>query len=399
MRSRISGAIRRAALLSLSSFGAPALVACGGSTSAGTPSPHGGTPTEFVGRASDDAASNEGSPDATAGDLDADILPPDTTTDAGVMTDAAPCTVLPGAKPVVMIETCWYYEYPFSSAPGQCGDSASGTFDGGTCAQLCPPPFADASAPGCYIETGPNFGHQPPAPAYLMCAYGCGTGRRPSGLRPCPPSPTRAMTAAFLAQTAYLEAASVDAFERLARELGSHGAPARLQRAALRAARDERRHTRVTTALAERHGASPPRPRVPRRGARSLSAMAIENAVEGCVRETFGAAIAMRQAATAADPKVRAAMQRIGEDEIRHAELAWRVARWLDTRLDATDRTRVARARRRAVRALVRDAAGPVHPDLVRDLGLPAPADAHAMALALASTLWNDERASAARRS
>jgi hypothetical protein len=38
------------------------------------------------------------------------------------------------------------------------------------------------------------------------------------------------------------------------------------------------------------------------------------------------------------------------------------------------------------------DTAVPVHPDLVRELGLPAADEAEGMALALASDLWNEDR-------
>ena len=52
---------------------------------------------------------------------------------------------------------------------------------------------------------------------------------------------------------------------------------------------------------------------------RELEAIAIENAVEGCVRESFGALLATWQAKTAGDARVRAAMKRIARDETRHA--------------------------------------------------------------------------------
>lgn len=187
---------------------------------------------------------------------------------------------------------------------------------------------------------------------------------------------------------AYLEAASVDAFERLARELATHGAPARLRKAARRAARDEARHTRVATALAERAGATVPRPRVPRGRVRSLAEIAVENAVEGCVRETFGAAVALAQATSAGDPRVRAAMRPLAADEMRHAELAWCVHRWLEPRLDRAARARVVRARRRAALALVQETSVEPHADLVQQLGLPTARQARSVALDLARSLW-----------
>ena len=106
------------------------------------------------------------------------------------------------------------------------------------------------------------------------------------------------------------------------------------------------------TALATRAGARVSRPRVARRPVRSLEAIARENATEGCVRETFGAVIARMQSVRAEDARIRAAMTPIARDEARHAELSWKVAAWLDGRLDDAARRRVARARARAVAAL-----------------------------------------------
>jgi len=187
---------------------------------------------------------------------------------------------------------------------------------------------------------------------------------------------------------AHLEAASVFAFGRLARELEVHDAPRRLRRSALRAARDEVRHARIVTDLARRAGAVVPEPRIREPRERSLVAMAVENAVEGCVRETFGAAVALAQSMAAADPRLRAALRGIARDEMRHAELAWRVAAWLEGRLTARERARVTKARNRAARGLVRHATRRVHPALIADLGLPPPRVARGIALDLAGSLW-----------
>ena len=91
------------------------------------------------------------------------------------------------------------------------------------------------------------------------------------------------------ARAACLEAAAVDAFRWLRDELVAQ-APKRLVRAASRAIRDEMRHVRVTSALARRFGEeaiTPPAP--PPRVVRPLLRLALDNAVEGCVRETYSA--------------------------------------------------------------------------------------------------------------
>jgi hypothetical protein len=124
------------------------------------------------------------------------------------------------------------------------------------------------------------------------------------------------------------------------------------------------------------------------RGVRSLEAIARQNAVEGCVHETFGAAVAMVQSMNASDARVRAAMRPIARDELRHADLAWAVARWLDLRLAPAARARVARARCRAARTLLRRVSRKVDPDLVAHLGIPSTHHASAIALDLAESLW-----------
>jgi hypothetical protein len=151
---------------------------------------------------------------------------------------------------------------------------------------------------------------------------------------------------------AQLEAASVDAFDALYADLARLGAPRGLLAAVRAAARDEVRHARMVGSMAERFGACPPPVSVAAAPARSAEELAIENAEEGCVKEAFGAAVAAAQAQRARDPRVRKMMRAIARDELGHAALAWRIAAWLDARLDADGRHRVREARVRALRAL-----------------------------------------------
>jgi len=158
----------------------------------------------------------------------------------------------------------------------------------------------------------------------VSCNPGCAVGRRPEGmLETCAFESNEA--GGYFAQIAQLEAASVIAFRVLRDELRAHGAPKALVRAAARAARDEIRHARATGALARRFGGTPRAAAVVRGARRSLEAIALENAVEGCVRETYGALLATRQALLSRDHGVRAAMMLIARDEPRHASLSWRV--------------------------------------------------------------------------
>ncbi|WP_434301532.1 hypothetical protein [Corallococcus exiguus] len=220
--------------------------------------------------------------------------------------------------------------------------------------------------------------------AHFLCE-----GRRPEGL--CSDgavaSETPALGALF-ARMAHLEAASVPAFERLADELAVHGAPEHLVRAARRSAKDEVRHAEAMESLARRHGAPMPELKVEPFRARSLESLAIENAVEGCVRETYGALLAGWQARSAEDAQVRESLGTIAPDELRHAELSWAIDAWALDQLSPAARERVNTARSEAWRELEQDAASSHLPDAVaRHSGLPSADVARRLVRELASEL------------
>jgi hypothetical protein len=99
--------------------------------------------------------------------------------------------------------------------------------------------------------------------------------------------------------------------------------------------------------------------------------MAVENAVEGCIRETFGAVVAAYQARACEDGTIARALSAIAEDEARHAELSWRVAAWLDLRLSDDARRRVTEAAHRAFADLKKEMDIEPHACLVASAGLP----------------------------
>lgn len=174
----------------------------------------------------------------------------------------------------------------------------------------------------------------------VQCGYLC-LGRRTAGIADPIPAPVAALGPIF-AERAYLEAVSVHAFARLERELAFHGAPPALRQKARRARRDEIRHTAMTTRLARRFGTTASLPQAPCEvPVRDVFAIARENAVEGCVRETYGAVIGLLEAATSSDADVRRSARLIAEDECRHAELAMEVARWIAPKLSASERAAV----------------------------------------------------------
>jgi hypothetical protein len=212
-------------------------------------------------------------------------------------------------------------------------------------------------------------------------------GRRPAGLRVARATAGAALGQHF-ARLAHLEAASIDAFVRLADELRAHDAPARLRDAALRSAEDERSHAAVTGRLARRFGGEVRPVVIDPIAARTLEEIARENAIEGCVRETFGAAVATWQAHAAGDLRIRAAMRRIAVDETRHAELAFAVARWAEPRLDRAARRRVREARANAAHELARGVDREVSPALITRAGLPPRAIATRLVAQMSAELW-----------
>lgn len=206
----------------------------------------------------------------------------------------------------------------------------------------------------------------------VQCDTGCREGRRYTALDEHT-APIAFDAGSHLARMAFFEAASVDSFALLERELTAHGAPARLLRGCARARRDEIRHARMTESLARRQGSdvvappvlAPPPPR-------SLEAIATENAVEGCVRETFGVLTALWQAEHAPTRELRALFASLAADEARHAALAARIDAWVMTRLSASAQRRVESARAAAFAQI--DASLDGVP--VRGVGLPSPAEA-----------------------
>lgn len=172
-------------------------------------------------------------------------------------------------------------------------------------------------------------------------------GRRPAGMVACDVS-DESPTGAWLARAAQMEAAAVHAFDRLADELTALGAPAALVDAARASRDDEVRHADVMRAWCAREGVAVPAVEIAPVPARSRVDIAIENAVEGCVNETWAAMEALLQSRRLRDAARAAEMAAIADDEIRHAALAWDVAAWIDTTLTDDERARVAQARAEA---------------------------------------------------
>jgi hypothetical protein len=244
----------------------------------------------------------------------------------------------------------------------------SSYLSGKACDDACGPGFGACDLPDDYVQTYVaatssadagvgDAGSTATCPSVTgTVKVHCGTfpceGRRTDGIDE-PRAVNEAGLGAYFASASYLEAVSVHAFARLRFELAAHGAPDELLALVTRAEADEVRHASMTRDLAHRFGAEPEIPTPVSSEARDLFTIALENAVEGCVRETYGAAVACFRAMRAEEASVRAAMESIARDECEHADLAHRIGAWALPRLSHEEREAIHTAMRAAMNELL----------------------------------------------
>jgi hypothetical protein len=177
------------------------------------------------------------------------------------------------------------------------------------------------------------------------------------------PAALRGRLAAHWSRTALAEHASVGSFARFILQLLALGAPAALLSAAQAALADEVAHARACFALASAYAGAEvgpgPLPAACAPVATDRAAAVLAAIDEACVGETLSALEVAEAAARAEDPRLRALLRTIADDEARHAALGWAFVRWA---LDGADAALRARAADRFAAALARAAA-------------PAPAD------------------------
>jgi hypothetical protein len=205
--------------------------------------------------------------------------------------------------------------------------------------------------------------------SFYTCSYPI-EGRGHAGVQMAAMLRGKDPLSAWLARAAHCEASSVSSFLQLRQELLRLGAPLELTEGCLQAANDEVRHARRMGALAHAAGGSPADLRFLEAPEKDLLEFAIENAVEGCVNETYAALQASHQALHADEP-FRSAFAEIAADETRHSELAWRIHDWAMEQLTLEQQALVETARREAVSRLVKSLASDDRPIPRECLGLP----------------------------
>jgi hypothetical protein len=224
-------------------------------------------------------------------------------------------------------------------------------------------------------------------PGRVSCAgtgyeYFC-EGRRPLGHVEGGDADCSDALGRTLAAMAYLEAASVVAFEQLAEQLRGWGAPAELIERCGIAASEERAHARWLTMLAARRGAAVPEVTQTEATTSKLGLLdvALHNAVEGCVHETFAALMAACRKQRATSTVLRRVFAKIAVDEAGHGQLAWDIHAWLLSKLAPEQAAAVDAAQQLALARLperARELAS-----LPAELGELTAADAEALARAL----------------
>lgn len=365
---RIASTTAMVPLLGLACGGSVQLddVAPGGGSDGGTSSKDDTTARTDAGRTMRDGGREASTPKPPVTD------PPDVpiiNVDAGPI-DFSSCGEQ-GKRPSA--STCDYYErqVPCEIA----GDLPTGSLSPQQCATYCDAPPNQAAY--CFVSGS--------GVARLLC-NACPGGRRPAVYAPGALDDVATLEGAFFARLAELEAVSIEAFRGLADELVAHGAGKDLLSRVEAARSDEVRHAALVGELAHEAGCEVPgghhaSPEVPR----ELAVIALENAVEGCVRETYGALVAMFIARRATTPRVREIFSGIARDEANHAALSWDLHRWLDARLDASSQAAVRAAMLEAARELRREVAHGTSP---RSLGVPGGQEAERLVDELARELW-----------
>lgn len=215
----------------------------------------------------------------------------------------------------------------------------------------------------------------------LICWYQfCGIGRLTHGVTPrgC----AKTALGSELANMAAHEAGAALAFAQLSRELDRHGVHRSLTRGARRAAREEVRHAQLVGGLARAHGGSfsvtPARDTQ-----RSLEDIALENAAEGCVRETLGALIGLHQSRHASDPAVRSVMAQVTSDELGHSVWSHALAKHLESQLSLPARRRVRETRAAALENAMTELSSEPNRAISTQLGLPDAERVQTLGLAL----------------
>ncbi len=222
--------------------------------------------------------------------------------------------------------------------------------------------YPKSNKPGCFS----------PAPRPIP-------GRMPVGMKPITISSTHSLLGNYFANMAMMEKAAITAFQYLVRELEAYEAPQELIELARKAIAEEARHTKMASNLSKGYNTEIPEFIVNEFQLRSLFEIALENAVEGCVNESFAATCGLWQHAHAEHDVFREVIGHITEEEIGHGALSWSIHEWIMPQLTEAQQAHVLQAQAKAFDTLEENFKLEEHPEVRIALGLPNQTEASAL--------------------
>ena len=192
----------------------------------------------------------------------------------------------------------------------------------------------------------------------------------------------------YLADMTAMETAAITAFYYLSRELEAYGAPVELIARSRQAVLEETRHSEMAALLAASFDAEMPDVSVNDFCLRSLYEIAMENAVEGCVNETFAAACGLWQSEYAQLDVFREVIAHITEEEMGHAGLSWEIHQWVMPQLSQSEQELICIAQAEAVENLIGEFKQESDPVVQQAFGLPTKDDAARLFVQLKESVW-----------
>jgi hypothetical protein len=191
-------------------------------------------------------------------------------------------------------------------------------------------------------------------------------------------------------QATQAEIGSVGAFLLLREELQRLDAPQHFIQQCLEAARDEVQHARLMNNVCRSVGIQPSIPQISDIPNRSIFDIALENALEGCIHESYAAMQALHQSQHASTPEFRRLFFIIAQDELRHADLSLRIHQWLMTQLSQSQQQTIKEAQQKCLEQLLEFHANQPHNPALNMLGPPEPKKAQELAKSLFSQLQKE---------
>ncbi|MBK8454435.1 MAG: ferritin-like domain-containing protein [Thiofilum sp.] len=233
--------------------------------------------------------------------------------------------------------------------------------------------FTYTDAPGCY---SPLVFHRRPV-----------RGRLTQGTTLQTPA-THYVLGHYFAEMASMETAAVTAFRYLVRELEAYQAPTALIQMAREAINEEIEHAEMAGLLAQAYATSVPEVFIDDFRLRSLAEIALENAVQGCINETYAAACGYWQYATAEHEIFREIIGHISDEESKHAALSWAIHAWIMPQLTQQEQNTIRAAQSKAIAALKAVNTGDEYPLVMTALGQPSAHQCVELVNELQTSLW-----------